>query len=489
MVDDDVTAGNRLSVGSLAVSESDVSRRTITVPVTLTSPATREVTFTFSTRSATARATQDFVGTQRSVTIPVGAVRTDVRLSLIGDDRVERDEDVTVRVSDVTGAGVGRTRGTVTIEDDDGRVAPAPIEAPASTRSIELVSSTQEQGYQLDFYRNTAYECSISGHQTFLVASRIGVPRTAVRPLWTHLHPGGIGWFDTNDQPVPDETYLREESLSALAFPYGLNLRVLEHEAGFRMLFVSYCNRDLYGGGGLLDPNNPNLLPGGGRRTTNGLEATKAAIQFTLDRYETSDHLLHGGSAGSAGSLMVGWALQRQGIPPAGLIADSYTINQEYVREIGRQGIQCENTGIPMNGATVDSFSLRLHPTLADPNNETDLLVRSGRLTVPLVHVWSLQDPFGCEGRVMACPLRNGSTVPLGGMDCMNEPLRRAIAAQGESSRSLSLRLCVREDSNPDLPCGRHVVTGFDGRNTLASGPADYNGRILRWALDRLADD
>ena len=46
-------------------------------------------------------------------------------------------------------------------------------------------------------------------------------------------------------------------------------------------LVVSMCDRDLYSGALQIDPNNPNKLANGSAKTTNGLLATKAAIQFT----------------------------------------------------------------------------------------------------------------------------------------------------------------------------------------------------------------
>lgn len=368
-------------------------------------------------------------------------------------------------------------------------LASCDIQTAGNTSSIQLVSTTERSGYKIEYYRNTAYPCSISGYQTFAVATPVGVSNATRRPLWTYLHPGGIGWFNSSGQPVPDQAFMKEESLESLLYPYGLNERILQDSNGFRMLFVSYCNRDLYAGGGRNDPNNPHKLPDGSARQANGLWATKAAVQFTRDRFATSKYFLAGGSAGSAGSLMVGWALQRQGIPPAGIVADSYVVNQDYVKAIEAQRIECPSTGVPMTAATVRALSARLHPTLADPANEADRLVASGRLTVPIVHVWSRQDPFGCDGRIMQCPLRDGTTVALGGMDCMNEPLRRVIAAQGPTSRSLSLRLCVPRPSGTGLPCAQHVSTEYDGRNTdLASAPADYNGRIVTWVRARLAD-
>ena len=55
---------------------------------------------------------------------------------------------------------------------------------PGTTSQINLVSSTTVNGWQYDFYRNSAYPCSISGYQTFVVGTKMGSSRTASSPLW-----------------------------------------------------------------------------------------------------------------------------------------------------------------------------------------------------------------------------------------------------------------------------------------------------------------
>ncbi len=64
----------------------------------------------------------------------------------------------------------------------------------------------------------------------------------------------------------------------------------------------------------------------------------------------------------------------------------------------------------------------------------------------------------------------------------MNEPLRRVIAAQGPSSRSLSLSLCVGPG------CSTHVVTSSAGTNTDPLAPADYTTALMTWVRSRLSD-
>src|SRR4051794_16489755 len=149
-----------------------------------------------------------------------------------------------------------------------------PLSSPGNTGSIQLVSTSVESGYRVEYYRNTAYPCSISGYQTFTIAYREGQPPTTAAPLWTYLHGGAVGWFDSARQPRPDDAYMREESAASLT-GFGANTsligKVLADPAGFRLLRTSMCNRDLYSGAGLADPNNPNRLENGSARTTNGL--------------------------------------------------------------------------------------------------------------------------------------------------------------------------------------------------------------------------
>jgi hypothetical protein len=354
-----------------------------------------------------------------------------------------------------------------------------PLSSPGNTGSIQLVSTSVESGYRVENYRNTAYPCSISGYQTFTIMYREAQPATTAAPLWTYLHGGAVGWFDSSGKPRPDDAFMREEgSLSGTGG--GLSGKVFADPAGFRILRVSMCNRDLYSGGGALDPNNPNKLADGSARKTNGLQATKAAIQFTRGRFATTKHFLHGGSAGSIGAYSVGWALQQQGLAPAGIVGDSFVLNQDWGQAVHSQGVPCPTAELAITNMT--AIKARIHPDLGQPANATDKLVADGRLTVPIAQVWNHGDPWGCGTTPMTCPLPDGTTVVLGGTDCMNEPLRRAIAAQGPSSRSLSLSLCV------DAGCSRHVLTTGAGTNTDPLAPADYNTALMTWVRNRLAD-
>ena len=362
-----------------------------------------------------------------------------------------------------------------------------PVGEAGKTDQIEFVSSTTTDGYKFDLYRNLAYPCSISGYQTFVIGTKVGSSDTATRPMWVRMHGGGVGFFDSNGNPQPSAGNKSEESaarLISVVTGAGLPALVRADPAAFRLVSVSMCNHDIYSGGDQPDPNNPNTLPDGSGRTVNGLFATKAAIQFARAKYPTGKFFLHGGSAGSAGALSVAWGLEAQGIPPAGAVVDSGVVNVEWENARFEQGT-CPDKARPP--AVLAAVQARTQFQLAKIENEPDKLVSRGNLTVPLLHTWSRADPNVCGATPMSCPLRDGSSVPMGAADCAHEPLRAAIAGLGPGSKSRNLRVCVSPASAPGS-CATHVVTNKNGTNTDPAEPADYNGAILDWVHARLGD-
>ncbi|HEY3721861.1 MAG TPA: hypothetical protein VGN59_00735 [Acidimicrobiia bacterium] len=361
-----------------------------------------------------------------------------------------------------------------------------PLSTQGDTSSIQLVSSKTLDGWKYDYYRNMAYPCSVSGYQTFVIGTKIGSSQTAARPLWAFMHGGGAGYFDENGNPIPNANQKVEEGPAGLNTSLdnsGLLARVRDDAAGFRTLAVSYCSHEVYGGLNTPDPHNPNTTPDGKPRPTDGLIATKAAIQYAQALYPTTKTFLHGGSAGSAGAYYVAWAMQLQGIPPAGVVADASVVNVEAMQAGFAAGI-CTDKNDPAREAGV---AARVHPDIANVNNEVDKLVASGRLTVPLLNIWNHGDQNTCGSPPVACPLHDGTTATLGMTDCVHEPLRRAIAAQGPTSRSMNLPLCV--DADPVQDCSTHVVTNKGGlTNTDPSSSPDYLTTIMTWVHARLAD-
>jgi hypothetical protein len=360
----------------------------------------------------------------------------------------------------------------------------APLNSAGKTDRIEFVSSTTSGGYKFDYYRNLSYPCSISGYQTFVIGTKIGSSDTQTRPLWVRMRGGGVGWFDANGNPQPTAGNKTEESASSLigfVGDVGLTGRVKSDPAGFRLLSVSMCDHDIYAGGDQPDPNNPNKQPDGSPRTTNGLFATKAAIQFAKSKLPTGGVFLHGTSAGSFGAFGVAWSMQLQGVPPAGVVADSGVLNQEWEVATVAQGI-CPGG----RDAGLDAIRARVHPDLANIDNEPDKLVARGALTVPIIHVWNRADNNVCGATPMNCPLRDGTTKTLGAAECEHEPLQNVIAGLPAGSSTRNLRVCVSPANDPGS-CSTHVVTNKDLLNTDPSQAADYNGTIIDWVDARLA--
>ncbi len=361
-----------------------------------------------------------------------------------------------------------------------------PISGPGDTSGIQFVSTTNQAGWKYDYYRDVRYPCSVSGFQTFVIGTKIGSDAGAPAPLWTMMHGGGAGYFNADGKPIPGTGQKVEEGATSLMQKLtnaGLLARIRDDAAKFRTLAVSMCSHDVYGGMQNPDPNNPYTTDGGNARLTNGMISVKAAIQYTQALYPTTKTFLHGGSAGSAGAYYVGWALQQQGIAPAGVVGDASLINVEGMAAGYAAGI-CTDKDSPERSTAI---AARVNPDVANPDNEVDKLVASGRLTVPLLHIWNHGDHNTCGAPPLACPMRDGATVTMGYTDCLHEPLKQAIAAQGAASRSKNLPLCVDDDATPD--CSVHVVTNKGGlTNTDPSSPADYLTTITDWVHARLAD-
>ena len=95
---------------------------------------------------------------------------------------------------------------------------------------------------------------------------------------------------------------------------------------------------------------------------------------------------------------------------------------------------------------------------MANPANAPDKLISSGQLTVPVMHVWNHGDVNSCGETPMTCTLIDGSTTTMGAADCRHELVRAAIAAQGPTSTSANIAVCVAGASGTG-PCSEHVVT------------------------------
>ena len=209
-----------------------------------------------------------------------------------------------------------------------------PVSAPGKTAQIRRVSSVTEDGWRFDFFQNPGLP--LLGQRRQHVHHR-DPPRRRRR-----RGPPAVGLHARRRRRLlrpnrQGHAQQRPEGRGGCSAPAAQHaVRRAEGEggrrapSGFRMMAVSMCNHDIYGGGDTVDPNNPNRDTTGKLRTVNGLFATKAAVQYALTTRATDDFFLHGGSAGSFGSFHMGWALEAQGIKPAGIISESGVMNQAW---------------------------------------------------------------------------------------------------------------------------------------------------------------
>jgi len=87
--------------------------------VSLSAPATSDVTVKYETADGSATAGSDYIATSGVLTIPAGQTSGTVRVDVLGDIAVETDETFTVTLSDPNGAQLGDSVATSVILNDD----------------------------------------------------------------------------------------------------------------------------------------------------------------------------------------------------------------------------------------------------------------------------------------------------------------------------------------------------------------------------------
>lgn len=108
-----------LSIGNAVVTEGDSGTKSAAFRVTLSKPATRTVTVTYTTSPGTAT-TADFKPLTGTLTFAPGQTAKTFSIKVIGDLKDENDETFAVRLSAPTGTtAITRPRGIATIRDND----------------------------------------------------------------------------------------------------------------------------------------------------------------------------------------------------------------------------------------------------------------------------------------------------------------------------------------------------------------------------------
>ena len=339
---------------------------------------------------------------------------------------------------------------------------------PRDTTQIALTQESAANAlgltWELDFYRNTAYECGLSGNYTFLVMNPAGDP-DAEAPLWVYLHGGGVGYYDDTGTYVAvknqtENTFNHEETFTDLftdqvvrhSFNTNTNQPIdstlkRRIEEGYRVLAVSMCDHDLYSGLGTPYPNNPNP-----DAEVNGLEATMAAIDYTAANYATTHVFAHGTSAGSIGAWSLASSYGFEGTPLTAVVADSWittprilTTADAFSGEPGYPfGSEFEVQGV---SDKVGFFARTDIPAWPEAQ-----IADGDFREVPALFIGGDDDPF-CGGN--QAPLAEAVADGLSNCNWLHDGLRQSIDAQG------------------DTPHALHILDGFGHVPTNRAGPAN----------------
>ncbi len=385
-----------------------------------------------------------------------------------GDKALSGDEPITEELAgsktyllNCSGAG-GEQSVSVDVE-----ITPAPdLLVSRTTDQITLVESrtvslNSSDSWEINFYRNEAYTCGLSGNYTFFVMEPANNPG-AEAPLWAYLHGGGYGWFDENQDYVAvktqtQDTFNHEETFddlinNHLVYNTMRNDEVMDStltrriQEGYRVLLVSMCDHDNYSGRGAPYPNNPN--PNGGERQVNGLQATMSAMDYTVTNYPSTRVFAHGTSAGSIGVFNMSHAYAEEGIYLTAIVADSwqYTRRTFEMHEtlVGVEGYVF-NEGSDLRGDGMDKIGfpyveLGIYP---------EALIEDGWVEVPSMYIVGEKDP-GCGGYrddiLRAIP--QAEAEGLSNCGWQYDGLREVIANQSNSPHVFDLS-----------PTGDHVET------------------------------
>ena len=319
-----------------------------------------------------------------------------------------------------------------------------------TTNGISLAGqqSATRAGLDLDFqfYRNSAYECGLSGNYTFMVLNPANGSADDEAPLWVYLHGGGVGHFDeegnyyaVNGQTA--ETWNEEETFQDLQSI--LQTRTLDNSGqvinntltrriqdGYRMLIVSMCDHDLYSGLGTPYTDNPNP-----DAEVNGMQATMSAVDYVVANYPTTDVWAHGTSAGSTGAYHLATSYAAEDIYLTGAVPDSIFPTPSAIPLSAAYGGDPESPyqfGFDPE-AVVEKLGFYGDLTR---NAYPEARIADGFTDVPFLFVGGRNDPF-CNHSLPAIPEALAEGIDHN-CDYYHEGISQVIAAQTDSPHQLA---------------------------------------------------
>ena len=116
----------------------------------LSTAFSKDVTLNYRTKDGTASAGEDYVRVSgENLLIPAGDTRATIDIEVLGDEDTERDETLTVIISDVTNAQISNDEATGTIRNDDesdGEIGDVGYTTPTSYAGYTLVWQEEFNG-------------------------------------------------------------------------------------------------------------------------------------------------------------------------------------------------------------------------------------------------------------------------------------------------------------------------------------------------------
>src|SRR6185503_10944913 len=118
IVNDDTTPS--LSINDVSTNEGNSGATTATLTVKLSAPSALPITVKWATADDTAITPGDYASANGTITFAPGVTSQTINVSINGDTLNEADENFFVDLSAPNGATITKSRGAMTIVNDDG---------------------------------------------------------------------------------------------------------------------------------------------------------------------------------------------------------------------------------------------------------------------------------------------------------------------------------------------------------------------------------
>jgi len=332
--------------------------------------------------------------------------------------------------------------------------------------------------FDFDFYRNTAYECGLSGNYTFMVVNPPNGDEATEAPLWVYLHGGGSGFYDENGDyhavgGQTEDSWNHEETFNDLRVSQ-LQDRTIENgqpkditltrriQEGYRVAFVSMCDHDYYTGLGTPYPNNPNA-----GAEVNGMQATMSAVEYTVANYPTTEVFAHGTSAGSIGAYTLAMSFAAEDVHLTGVVADSVLSTRATELFEAYPGQAPRQPGWTFEGIAEKQGFYIDFSNKADPKARID----NGFDAVPLLFVGGAEDPF-CMAQL--APIPQAATAGQNNCEWVAQDLIDSIAAQPDSPHQVSNLPGLGHVPTNEVTPANDIVDTFIGDILADNPPAPF---------------